>query len=78
MAGFRLLALFLSLLRRRARPQQGVEVERQAGPAVVVAGRASSSVFGSLGRSRTGAALLGMVTATIMVITQWGWMNRKR
>lgn len=41
---------------------------------VVVAAHVTAGVFGSLARSRTGAAMVGITTAAMMVITQWGWM----
>ena len=39
---------------------------------VVAAARVTAGVFGSLARSRTGAAMVGITTAAMMVITQWG------
>lgn len=41
---------------------------------VVVVARLTAGLFGSLSRSRVGAAVVGITTAALMVIAQWGWM----
>lgn len=41
---------------------------------VVALSRVATSVFGAASRSRAGGVVVALITAAVMVLTQWGWL----